>query len=55
MKKKSFRKIICNSIKKPFKKACNYKVTGYPYAFIMMFFIIFLMQLIMLLILVKIS
>ncbi len=55
MKKKSFRKTICNSIKKAFKRACEHKITGYPYAFIMMFFIIFLMQLIMLLILVKIS
>lgn len=55
MKKKSFGKIVCSPIKKAFKRACIHKITGYPYAFIMMFFIIFLMQLIMLLILVKIS
>ena len=55
MKKKSFRKKIGQSIKKTFSRACAYKITGLPYAFIMMFLIVFLMQLIMLLILVKMS
>jgi len=52
------KKFKCNlgkSIKKLFTRACRHKITGWPYVFIMMFFIIFLMQLIMLLILAKLS
>ena len=52
------KKIKCKlgkSIKNLFTRACRHKITGWPYVFIMMFFIIFLMQLIMLLLLVKIN
>ncbi|HPT08467.1 MAG TPA: hypothetical protein PLE28_02110 [bacterium] len=52
------KKNKCNlgkSIKNLFSRTCHHRITGWPYVFIMMFFIIFLMQLIMLLLLVKIN
>lgn len=48
-------KSFCKSIKKVFNRACHHRISGWPYVVIMMFFAIFLLQLIMLLILVKIS
>ncbi len=46
---KSLKKILKNFIKRSHQK----KINGWPYAFIMMFFIIFIMQMIMLIILIK--